>query len=452
MKRYDGIRANQLLMSRNGTAIDVFQIPNTLLVDRLNRYIFPFLLPVTRHHWRNCILHHTNESIKFTDERQLFNFRKGFVRNWSALSFNGCPCSYTKATRLGPVKVQRLYVVPFFSKLDVFSIVEQPSLSIEPLPFQESYSVSCCCFSPDGCFLATCANGCPLSILIWDTKLCIIMQFLRFQLVWAERCWWAEGLLWIYDGGLVKIPILSGQNLNPSGAQRVLNNLNARRIITFSDVLLFIDIDFCTNIVRIKAGEVQYVEKLPVDREVFSLIRCAAVSSCNSVILTVNWTTFHVWKEDQSLQPLHWKVSITGKLFDILGINDNNEKRSNLLIEGYCKCAITSDGSRGVLAVCLSSKYYILVDLNSKTTTWIRSTHMTTVDMFFVGNSYCITVQNCDGDLVAEELSSGKIVAKWKKSIKFDNFSVVAHSKNDLVAVISAQGASVQFLKIIVPD
>ena len=188
VKRNDGIGESQLLMSRNGTGIDVFQIPNSLLVDRLNRYIFPFLLPVTRHHWRNCTLHHTNESIKFTDERQLLNFRKGFVRNWSPLSFNGCPCSYTKATRLGPVKVQRLYVVPFFSKLDVFSIVQQPSLSIQPLPVQEIYSVSCCCFSPDGCFLATCANGVPLSILIWDTKLCIIVQFLRLQLVRAERC------------------------------------------------------------------------------------------------------------------------------------------------------------------------------------------------------------------------------------------------------------------------
>ena len=452
VKRTDGIRESQLLMSGNGEAIEVFQLPDTLIVDRRNRHTSPFLLPVTRHHWRNCILHHTNESLMFTDEGQLRNFPRRFARNWSQVLFCGCPCSYAKATRVGPVKVQKLYVVPFFNKLDIFNFVDQPLLPIQPLPLQERYSISCCCFSPDGCFLATCANGNPLSVLIWDTKLCTVVQFFRFPLMLAKGCWWAEGLFLISDDELVKIPIRNGQTLDPSGAQRVLINWIALKMFTFSDVLIFLGKDLSTNVARIKTCELQYVEKLPVNNDAYSFTQCAAVSPCNSVILTVNWTTFHVWKEDQSSQPLHWKASSTGNLFDALGINECKEDKTQLLFEGYCKCAITSDSSRGVLAVCLSSRYYILVDLNSKTTTWIRSTRNATMDMFSVGNSYCITVFKGDGDLVVEELTNGKVVAKWKKCIKFDFSPIVALSKNNLVAVISAQGTSVQFLKIIVPE
>ena len=456
----NGDRKTQISMSRNGDYIDVFQLPDMLLAAKLYGHFFPFLTPVTRDHWRDCVMHHTNELMQFINVLQLgIMIAKGrcgkeFVRGGPLTYFIGCLCSLLKATRVAPVKFQELYIVPFFNKLNVFNIIDHPSLSIQSLPFPESYVISCCCFSPDGFFLATCANHSPLSILIWDTKLCTIVQVLRVPLVLkcAKGCWWSESLLWIYDGGLVKIPISNDGTLELTEAQKVQISWKATKMLTFSDVLIFLDQNNSVNVARIKAGELQYVEKLPIDSAV---IQCAAVSPFNSVILTASSTTFYVFK-DQSPQPPHWKALNTGKYPDVLDRNDCGGGNDQLLVPGKvgCKCAITIDGKRGVFALSFDSRsYLILVDLNSQGTTCIRSSvEIATMDFFFVGNLYCIAVNILGGAVVVEELSGGKVVTEWSKSFDFDFSPIVALSKNDLVAIISANGPRVQFLKIIVPD
>jgi WD40 repeat protein len=444
---------SKLLLSRNGDYIDVFQLPDALPVARLYEPFFLFSPPLplhttTRPHWRNCVLHHTNESIKLTEVDQL---------NKGPLGYELCPCDFEE-NRPGPVTVQKLYVMPFANKLNIFSVADQSSMTIQPSFVSESYAISCCCFSPDGSFLATCANGAPLSILIWDRKLCTVIQVLRFPLVRAEGCWWSESLLWIYDGGLVKIPISNGRTLDPSGAQRVKIDWEPTKLLIFSDVLIFIDQDKSVNVARIKNGELQYVEKLPVDNPIL----CAAVSPCNSIILTASSElTFHVWREDQTSQPLHWVASNTGELSNISRMKGSEEN----VICG--KCCITSDSTKGVLALFREkgitgyplSYDLILVDLSSKMTTRMIPCHGSmprlTLELseFYAGNSNCIIVDRKRSWLGAVKLATGECVAEWVASLELQ-FSplIVPHSKNDLVAIIIQHPARVRFLKIVVPE
>ncbi|CAB4035599.1 E3 ubiquitin- ligase DZIP3 [Paramuricea clavata] len=445
---------SKLLLSRNGDYIDVFQLPDALPVARLYEPFFLFSPPLplhttTRSHWRNCVLHHTNESIKLTEVDQL---------NKGPLGYELCPCDFEK-NRPGLVTVQKRYVVPFVNKLNIFSVADQPSMSIQPLFVSESYAISCCCFSPDGSLLATCANGAPLSVLIWDTKLCTVIQVLRFPLVCAEGCWWSESLLWIYDGGLVKILISNGRSLEPSGAQRVKIDWEPTKLLTFSDVLIFIDQKNSANVARIKNGELQYVEKLPIDNPIL----CAAVSPCNSIILMASTElTFHVWREDQTSQSLHWVASNTGELLDFPRMKGSEE---NVI---YCKCCITSDNTKGVLALYFRERGLtvyplsydlILVDLSSKMMTRIIPCHdsmprlVSEMGEFYAGNSYCIVVNRKRAWLGAVKLATGECVAEWMTSLELQ-FSplIVAHSKNDLVAIIIQHPARVRFLKIVVPE
>ena len=118
---------SKLLLSRNGDKIDVFQLPNALPIAQRYEPFFLFLPPLplyttTRSHWRNCVLHHTNESIKLTEVDQL---------NKGPLGYELCPCDFEE-NRPGPVTVQKLYVMPFVNKLNIFSVADQPSMSIQP--------------------------------------------------------------------------------------------------------------------------------------------------------------------------------------------------------------------------------------------------------------------------------------------------------------------------------
>ena len=444
---------SKLLLSRNGDYIDVFQLPDALPVARLYEPFFVFspslpLHTTTRPHWRNCVLHHTNESIKLTEVDQL---------NKGPLGYKLCPCDF-EATRPAPVTVQKLYVMPFVNKLNIFSVADEPSMSIQPSFVSESYAISCCCFSPDGSFLATCANGAPLSILIWDRKLCTVIQDLRLPLLRAKGCWWSESLLWIYDGGLVKIPISNGRTLDPSGARRVKIDWEPTKLLIFSDVLIFIDQENSVNVARIKNGELQYVEKLPVDNPIL----CAAVSPCNSIILTASSElTFHVWREDQTSQPIHWVASNTVDLSNIYRMKGSEETVI------FVKCCITSDSTKGVLALFREKEItgyplsydLILVDLSSKMTMKMIPCHgsmprlISELSEFYAGNSNCIIVDRELAWLGAVKLATGECVAEWIASLEFQFAPlIVAHSKNDLVAVITQHPAGVRFLKIVVPE
>jgi hypothetical protein len=279
---------------------------------------------------------------------------------------------------------------------------------------------------------------------------------------------------------LVKIPISNGQTLDPSGARMEEIDWEPRKLLTFSDVLIFIDQENSVNVARIKNGELQYVEKLPVDKSII----CAAVSPCNSIILMAcSELTFHVWKENKTSQPLHWVASNTGKLLDIKDFS--GVKGSELKIR-QCKCCITSDNTKGVLVLYfhpreirytgyLFRKRFLLprpvphlffVDLNpltSKITTmpddndhWYdRYKRLTEI---YAGNSYCVVADDRDNCywLDAVNLATSEYVAKWRISDKLSLFNspkfIVAHSRNDLVAIISKSPASVRFWKIVVPE
>ena len=454
---------SELLLSRSDDYINVFQLQDALPVARLYQPLSSLspLVPLdttTTYHCRDCVLHHTNQSLKFTKVDQLTKVHRRYPP-----PFIGCPCDL-KASRPAPVTVQKLYVVPFFNKLNIFSVADQPSMSIQPSFVSEPYAISCCCFSPDGSFLATCANGAPLSVLIWDTKLCTVIQVVRFPLERAEGWWWSESLLWIYDGGLVKIPISNGRTLDSSGARIKEIDWKPAKLLTFSDVLIFIDQEKSVNVTRIKNSELQYVEKLLVDNPIL----CAAVSPCNSIILMVSSeSTFHVWREDQTSQPLHWVASNTGELLDFSRMK-GSEKNV------YCKCCITSDCNKGFLTLyfhggdILKGFYrqcdFILNDLNSKITTSMILQHDCIPRLnselgefyageFYTGNSYCIAVDGSSPQLVAVKLATGEYVAEWGIPRKLSRSQlIVAYSKNDLVAIISKRPASVQFLKIVVPE
>ncbi|CAB3985851.1 ---NA--- [Paramuricea clavata] len=205
-------------------------------------------------------------------------------------------------------------------------------------------------------------------------------------------------------------------------------------------------------------GELQYVEKLPVDNPIL----CAAVSPCNSIILMASSElTFHVWRKDQTSQPLHWVASNTGKLFSRM--EGSKESVFN------CKCCITSDSTKGVLALYFCERlitkypvlyYFILDDLNSKIKKRMIQCHnimlenISNLGELYVGNSYCIVVEyGRDPWFGALRLATAEYAAEWKIFRELRCFPLIgAHSKNDLVAVITQRPASVQFLKIVVPE
>jgi hypothetical protein len=54
---------------------------------------------------------------------------------------------------------------------------------------------------------------------------------------------------------------------------------------------------------------------------------------------------------------------------------------------------------------------------------------------------------------MAMKLATSEHVSKWVISRELNHCSlIIAHSKNDLVAIITKDPASVQFLKIVVPQ
>ena len=254
-------------------------------------------------------------------------------------------------------------------------------------------------------------------------------------------------MLWIFGDGvnLFKIPISNEGNLAFTSAKEVKIDPKPAKLLTFSDILIFIDQKSSVNIARIVDGYLQYVEKFSADTSL-----CAAVSPCSSVILTATCKAFCVWKENLASSP-HWVVSNTGELPDLSCKKDSPPL---LLKETRVKCCITTDGTRGVLAL-FPARYIAVVELETSRILQLITScvFFVDIDSFYAGNSYCIGVNQLGGSLVAETLTNGKTVAEWNKLRVFDfRFSgIVAHSRNDLIAIVSSQ-CSVQFLRLVVPE
>ncbi|XP_046858147.1 uncharacterized protein LOC124451531 [Xenia sp. Carnegie-2017] len=128
-----------------------------------------------------------------------------------------CPCVRRNLNKVHPISFKEFYVVPYFSKLKIFKTdhLWRPSFIFEKL------KIKCCCFSPDGSFLAAFAVGDHVNIHIWSIERCTIIQTVPMQLKNALGCWWSDGLLWIWDGSdhLMKIST-SSENFVDSIRQR----------------------------------------------------------------------------------------------------------------------------------------------------------------------------------------------------------------------------------------
>ena len=482
----DGSKTSQLSLRNGAYSIDVFQLSGALLAACLPKYCFQFLVPFTISHWHNCVLHHTNQSERFSNVNRLETFVmqqrwiKALVRWGLPICYRRCPCQYLKETRVVPVKVQKLYVEPIFSKLNIFS-VEYQTKSIQPSSTPEPYTITSCCFSPDGSFLATCANGGRLSVAIWDCKICTIVDVLQLELNGVVTCWWTDGWLWIFDDGasLFKIPISKEGNLASKGAKEVKIDPKPAELLTFSDILIFIDQKSSVNIARFVNGYLQYVEKFSAYTSLCAAVSlcssviltatcktfcvwkenlasrphsivsntCAAVSPCSSVILTATYKTFRVWKENPASRP-HWVVSNTGELPDLPFEKDSPPL---FLEDTWVEGCITTDGTRGVLAL-FPARYIVVVDLESSRILRLSTSSVPLENGFCAGNSYFIGVNRDEDSLVAEKLTNGKSVAEWNHPRVFGICStIVVHSRNDLIAIVSSQ-CNVQFLRLVVPE
>ena len=419
----DNIR-DQLLLYNDGDFVEVFQLPNALPVARL-----------LKTNGSSSTWYNTDNST-MSSRKVDFDFNPPLSNDGY---YFGRRCGIFKSTRVAPIKFQTLFAVPYFDRLSIFSASNNRN-SIQPSLISMPYVIDCCCFSPDGSFLATFVRNLPLrplSILIWDTKLCTVVDSIHLEdSYYAEGCWWSGNYLWICDQNyLVRITIFNGRFDELSREKQVKIDREHKQFLTFSDVLIFIDKDNSVNIARIEHGEIQYMESFS-DNSILS----AAVSPCNSVIFTANLKTFQVWKEDQTKEHLHWVA---------LNAVEIKDHFPSLPREGV-KCCITSDGTRGVLV--LDPLHTIVVELESlNVTVYDGFGTYRNFNSCFAGNSYCIVPGLYCSELNVLQITNGHIVAGWDE-LSFDRFDVFALSQNNLLAAISSCPARIRFFKIVAPE
>lgn len=327
----------QIFFSRNSDYIDVFRLPKALLIARLNVGQVPHLLTVNKYFviWPNRFLINLSSELGPREE--------------TLVAKQILPFSYLHRN-IAPAEVHRFYVVPAFDKLLVHHVVDQPSIvSFE----KQRFNVTCCSFFPDGSLLATCANGSPLSILVWDTKLCTVVQRVSLPLTCAQSCWWSEGSFWIFYGGIAKFPVVDRRTIQASEGEMLKFDWKPTiaRLLTFSDVLIFIDENNSTNVVRIVDDELQRVQTLAV-----SGLVCAAVSPDNSIVLTATSKKFQVWRQEiQTACPPHWVSSVAGSLPDLSYPIEAVQHDRDLVEYGFRgECCINN--TIGVLGLCAWKK------------------------------------------------------------------------------------------------
>ncbi|XP_046858509.1 uncharacterized protein LOC124451953 [Xenia sp. Carnegie-2017] len=254
----------------------VFQFPKAIDVFQRENKFPLFSILKTTHHYRDCILYHTSQNGNVSEINQLTKYNdQGEIV--FCLPNVWCPCGNRILKKVHPISFKEFYVVPYFSKLKIFKTdhLWRPSFIVE------KFKIECCCFSPDGSFLAAFAVGDHVNIHIWSIERCTIIQTVPMQLKIAKGCWWSDGLLWIWDGSdhLMKISTSSENFVDSTQAKYVNIGFKPQKILTFADVLVCIDeLDF-VQVVKITKGGIQYNKRLPVDSSKF---KAAAVSPDNS--------------------------------------------------------------------------------------------------------------------------------------------------------------------------
>lgn len=422
-------KTTEFILSRNGDYIDIFELPHALPTAQLfGRQSLPV---VVRYRCRNCILFFEYGKITVLDSLQ--------SSSDEAHRFLSPPLGIKAADAI--YKVQGFFVVPCSATLYVFRMTT----------YQSPYHISCCSFSPDGAFLATCVNVWPSCILVWDTKLCTVVQTVPSSTIRATDCWWSANSFWIYDGGLIKFPVVDSGTINTLEAKLIVIDWKPFKFLNFSDVLIFVDKNNSVNVVKIIDGELQHVQNLL--NSVENSVCCAAVSLDNSIIFTANSKEFQIWKEVNTTSPPQWVASVTKEISPDLNCSCARDFHKILSV----RCCITSDSTIGVLAYevcnCLGNiisffkpTCLTLVNLNSGEI--LRNISGLPCDcshFLYAGNSYCCIESRMSDCIFVLNLKNNEVVTKYKS---FHYKKVAAfYSKDNLIATFS-QNRMCQFLKI----
>ncbi|XP_046857554.1 uncharacterized protein LOC124450948 [Xenia sp. Carnegie-2017] len=421
----------------------VFQFPKAIdIFQRENKYLRSSTSKTT-HHYRHCIFYHTRQNEKLFEITQLTKYNdQGQIMFY--LPGVECLCFDRVFKYVHPISFKEFYVVPYFAKLKIFKTdhLWRPSLI-----FEEFY-IGCCCFSPDGSFLAAFAVGYHVNIHIWSIERCTIIQTVPIQLKNALGCWWSDGLLWIWDGSdhLMKISTSSENFVDSIQAKYVNIGFKPWRILTFGDLLVCKNRKGFAQVVRITKGEIQYNKRLPVDS---SKVKAAAVSPDNSVILTVNKTEYTLWKWGNNNNELYLKPWHTAEL-PIEAVIEKcvPEKITHLKF----KCCI-SDCKQAVIAFCEGTIVMVTYVFNVHENGVVNEIMHNVMECFLfhyliVRKCYCIGVRR--RSIIAVDLKSGKVCAEFKKHHYM--FHIIMHSNTGTLALVGRFGYRIQFLKLNVPE
>ncbi|XP_046850513.1 uncharacterized protein LOC124443992 [Xenia sp. Carnegie-2017] len=437
-------------------AIDVFgncdsNVPNA--IDAYSEFL-ALPNPAIKKHWRQCVFYHTKLVL---DTSKIAELMATVHRNKHYKTYcSECRCIHREFETVAPINTNGLYVVPYISKLSVFKI---DSYSEKHLLRCRDHQIKCCCFSPNGSFLATCSYYAPVYIDIWAIQHCTIVQTVQMQLDEALGCWWSNGLLWIWDGSdhLAKVLTSSDYFVESAGLEMINIGFKPKNILTFGDVLVCIDLENVVRVVRIINGEIQYNERLPIDNSEVK----AAVSPDNSVILTVcrkNSIQISVWKwqncESTVLKNVHINEIPVPEQTDIIRFN----------------VCLTSDGKKVVLvlhlfeisdshrATTFESNFLIGVHSNGDIDHFSNRIVSLPTDILLASESYCVGKNIKDG-LVAVHFENGQECnmkihyVPWNsRNVGDDNIRIASmHPGTDTVVLISHKRRKIRFLKVHFP-
>ncbi|XP_046857522.1 uncharacterized protein LOC124450915 [Xenia sp. Carnegie-2017] len=424
----------------------VFQFPKAIDIFSRENYDTLPSYPMITHNYRDCIFYHRSQNGRLSEITLLKKYNdQGEVE--FGLPDVRCPCVYRNLKKVLPISFKEFYVVPYFSKLKIFKTdhLWRPSFIFE------KFKIKCCCFSPDGSFLAAFAVGDDVNIHIWSIERCTIIQTVPMQLKNALGCWWSDGLLWIWDGSdhLMKISTSSENFVHSTQAKYVNIGFKPKEILTFADVLVCIDeLDF-VQVVRITKGEIQYNKRLPVNS---SKVKAAAVSPDNSVILTVNKTEYTIWKWENNNNELYLKPWHTAEI-PITAVFEDFLLEQITLNDLEFTCCI-SDSKQAVIAFCKDNEIMNIYVINVHESGDVNE-NLHYVGKFYLGSdlfvhkSYCIGVSL--GSLLAVDLKSGEKCAEFDE-IRYELSRIIMHSNTGTFAIVDILHCSIQFLKLNVPE
>ncbi|XP_046857557.1 uncharacterized protein LOC124450950 [Xenia sp. Carnegie-2017] len=438
---------SEFFVAEFGRTWCVFQFPLAIDIFSDEDSKFPNLM--ITHHYRDCILYHTNQNRKLSVITQFTKYNKQGIIKF-CLPKVSCPCldSYFRR-KVHPISFKEFYVVPYFSKLKIFKTdhLWRPSFIFE------KFEIKCCCFSPDGSFFAAFAVGDHVNIHIWSIERCTIIQTVPMQLKNALGCWWSDGLLWIWDGSdhLTKISTSSENFVDSTHTKQLNIGFEPEEILSFGDVLVCINKEKFVQVVRMTKGEIQYNKRLPVDS---FQIKAAAVSPDNSVILTSNKTEYTLWKWGNNNNELFLKPWHTAELPKTSFIEKFVQKERTLT-RLKVRCFL-SDSNQAVIAFSFQDGfhdrrtgiYVINVHKNNDVSTiwhsideflWSsRIVHKS----YFIGQSF--------GTLYVVDLNSGEICTKFDEKDRLKSI-ITIHSNTGNLALVTYDGCGIKFLKLIVP-